>query len=272
MDGLHGREGEGSRYRVGSGASGWTVGAQTVSAVRTPPPPRAIRISARPLPVEIDLARTALLVVDMQNDFVHPDGWFAAKGIDIAPLADPVVRILRLCEACRSEAVPVVWLNWGIRSDAANLPANTLYRGKRTADAPGYGEAHGDGADGALVEGSWGAATADALRASPDDLTVSKHRFSGFPDSVLESVLRARGVTTLLFAGVNIDRCVFATLTDASARGFDCVLVEDACATVSPPEIAQAVVWLVAELHGFVSKTGDILGAIASRQTSPRVA
>ena len=263
---------EGSRYRIGSEASGWTVGSDAVSTLRTPLPPRAVRISALPLPVEIDLARTALVVVDMQNDFLHPEGWFAAKGIDIAPLGRPIARIAGVCAACRNGDVPVIWLNWGIRPDAANLPANTLYRGKRTAGAPGYGEAPSDRADGALVEGTWGAATADALRPSPEDLTVSKHRFSGFPDSMLDSVLRARGITTLLFAGVNIDRCVFATLTDAGARGFDCLLVEDACATVSPPDIARAVVWLVAELHGFVCASGDVLEAFAGLQAPARPA
>ncbi|MEM7567773.1 MAG: isochorismatase family cysteine hydrolase, partial [Pseudomonadota bacterium] len=198
--------------------------------------------------------------------FVHADGWFAAKGIDVAPLSAPVPTIRALADAAREADLPVVWLNWGVAPGAPNLPANALFRGKRTADAIGYAE----GAPGALVAGTWGAATIDALAPQAGDIYVSKQRFSGFPDAPLDSVLRNLGVTTLLFVGVNIDRCVFATLMDASARGYVCLLVEDACATVSPPEIAATIVWLTAELHGFVCQAAAVQSALASPPPTER--
>ncbi|NDW03653.1 cysteine hydrolase family protein [Jiella pacifica] len=234
----------------------WTIGTDMVGTVRPQPASRPVRIPARPLDVEIDLARTALLVVDMQNDFLHPDGWFAGRGVDISPLSTVVPAIRDLSASCRAASIPVVWVNWGVGHGADGLPANVLFRGKRKADATGYGE------PGALREGSWGAAVADELAPEATDLVVPKQRFSGFHETRLDSVLRNLGVTTLLFAGINIDRCVFETLTDAGARGYDCLLVEDACTTVSPPEISRAITWLIEELHGFVIRRDHIVEAL----------
>lgn len=246
----------------------WQVGAGVVSTLRPNPPPRPVIVDARPAAVEFDLARAALVVVDMQNDFCHPDGWFARKGVDVAPLRVPIAAINALTGPMREASAPVVWVNWGVRADAANLPASTLFRGKRTVDAAGYGEVYDAAREGALVRGSWGAATFDGLDVKPDDIEVCKHRFSGFPDSELDSVLRNLGATTLLFAGINIDRCVFATLTDASAHGYDCVLVRDACATPSPQTVAESAAWLVELLYGFVATTPAVLQAL-SRASLP---
>ena len=79
------------------------------------------------------------------------------------------------------------------------------------------------------------------------------------------------GVSTLLFCGINTDRCVFETLTDAASLGYDCVLVSDLCATVSPPEIEAAVVWLVETLHGFVANSADLLAALTPSDLAKEV-
>ncbi len=173
-------------------------------------------------------------------------------------------RIDTFARGCRAAGLPVVWLNWGLPGTAAHLPASTLYRGKREAGAVGYGECPAGRDEGTLHTGSWGAALAEGLTREASDFEVHKHRFSGFPDTHLDSLLRRMGVTTLLFCGINTDRCVFETLTDAAALGYDCVLVSDLCATVSPPDIEAAVVWLVETLHGFVASSADILPALVS--------
>jgi len=83
-------------------------------------------------------------------------------------------------------------------------------------------------------------------------------------------VLRRRGITALMFAGINIDRCVFSTLQDANFLGYDCLLVEDACATVSPQFVTDAVLYLVRLLHGAVASSGAILSAIGMPDSSPQ--
>ncbi len=243
-------------------ASTWTVHDDHVSFVRAPPEPRLARFAAEPQAIEIDLARSALVVVDMQNDFCHARGWFGCKGIDVAPMRKPIATIASLVDALRAVGSRVVWLNWGIRADRANLSASVLYRGKRSEDATGYGETSSAGRGPSLVQGSWGATQIDELPAHPADLTVLKHRLSGFWDSELDSVLRQAGVTTLLFAGINTDRCVFSTLQDAGFLGYDCVLVEDACGTPSPQYVSDAIIFLMRELHGFTTTSSSLLAAL----------
>lgn len=242
---------------------GWTIHDSHISLVRMHAPPRIRRVAALPAPVEIDLARTALLVIDMQNDFCHAEGWFACRGIDVSPMRRPIPVIARLSDQLRNAGARIVWLNWGIRADCANLPPGVLYRGKRSAGATGYGEQLPNGRGPALVQGMWGAATIDELHAHPGDLLVHKHRLSGFWDSELDSVLRQVGITTLLFAGINTDRCVFSTLQDAGFLGYDCILVEDACGTPSPQYVSDAIVFLAREVHGFTTTSEHLTASLS---------
>ena len=241
----------------------WTVHGDHVSLVRAAYAPRPLRVAAEPAPLEIDLARTALVVVDMQNDFCHAEGWFGCKGINVAPMRQPINVIAALSDGLRAAGARIVWLNWGIRADCANLPPSVLYRGKRSVDAVGYGEPPAGGNGPALVQGAWGAAQVAELPVQPGDISVNKHRLSGFWDSELDSVLRQAGVTTLLFAGINTDRCVFSTLQDAGFLGYDCILVEDACGTPSPQYVTDAIVFLVRQLHGFTTTTASLAASIS---------
>jgi ureidoacrylate peracid hydrolase len=92
-------------------------------------------------------------------------------------------------------------------------------------------------------------------------VVVHKHRISGFWDNELDAVLRRRDISTLMFAGINTDRCVFSTLQDANFLGYDCVLVEDACATVSPSFVSEAILFLVRQLHGVVAGSDAVISA-----------
>jgi nicotinamidase-related amidase len=244
-----------------------------VSFVRQAHPPRPLLIAdAAPQAVEIDLARTALVVVDMQNDFCHAEGWFAQKGLGTKAARKPVPVLQALLPAWRGAGGAVLWLNWGIRADRRNLGPTVQFKGKRTADGVGYAEHspldHGP----SLVQGSWGAQVIDALPVAPSDITVHKHRLSGFWDNELDTLLRQQGITTLLFTGINTDRCVFSTLQDANFLGYDCVLLQDACSTPSPAYVTKGVLYIVQLLHGFVASAATLLDAlrVASSTSSPR--
>jgi nicotinamidase-related amidase len=241
---------------------------QGLNFVRPRAPRRIVAIEATPQPVELDLSATALVVVDMQNDFLHPDGWFAKKGVDGRAVKAVIPNVRHLVESIRAAGVPVIWLNWGVRADRANLPPMTVAKG-RAFGSPTYADSSPSGRGGILVAGDWGARTIDELPMEPADILVHKHRLSGFWDNELDSLLRARGITTLMFAGINIDRCVFSTLQDANFLGYDCLLVEDACATVSPQFVTDAVLYLVRLLHGAVASSGAILSAIGMPDSSP---
>jgi ureidoacrylate peracid hydrolase len=235
-----------------------------VSFVRTAPDPRRAIVAADPAPVEIDLARTALLVVDMQNDFLHDEGWFAASGIDPAPVRRAIGPVKALTTAARAGGVPVVWVNWGVRADAANLPAFALERARNFGQRPTYGDPAISGKGRTLVADDWGAANIAELPVEPGDLLVHKHRLSGFWDNELDSILRRRQITTLVFAGINTDRCVFATLSDATFLGYDTILAVDACATTSPAFVADAIPFLVGLLYGAVAGNPALARAFTS--------
>ncbi|MDX3906897.1 MAG: isochorismatase family cysteine hydrolase [Pigmentiphaga sp.] len=241
----------------------WTRRDDCLSLVRPVRPSRPVRLPADGEALEIDLARSALVVIDMQNDFCHPRGWFGQKGVDVAPMRAPIPAIASLLPAWRAAGGKVVWLNWGVRPDRLNLNPTILFKGKRSADGVGYAERSPEDLGPSVVPGEWGARVVDELPTADGDVTVYKHRLSGFWDNELDSLLRQQGITTLLYAGVNTDRCVFSTLQDAGFLGYDNILLADACGTCSPDYVSQAIHFLVRQLHGFVASAGDLTSALA---------
>ncbi len=223
---------------------------------------RSATLDSTPAPVDVDFSRAALIVVDMQNDFIHPEGWFPASGADPAPLLAVAPTIHALAGALRGAGVPIIWLNWGVRADAADIPDTIKRKGGLNGKRPTYGDPSPSGQGRILVQGEWGAQNIRELTPEPADLIVHKNRLTGFYDNALDTLLRNRGLETLFFAGVNIDRCVFATLTDAAARGYSCVLVEDACATGSPAYVREAILYLVRLLHGVCATSAAVTAAL----------
>lgn len=246
-------------------SNAWQRDAEGISLVRQLEPARPLRIGTDASTLEIDLARSLLIVVDMQNDFCHPQGWFAQKGVSMRATRRPIPTLQQLLPAWRQTGAKVLWLNWGIRQDLLNLPATVHFKGKRTADGVGYGEPSPVDHGRSVVQGEWGAQIIADLQAAPSDIQVSKHRLSGFWDNELDSLLRASGITTLLFAGINTDRCVFSTLQDAAFLGYDCILLKDACSTPSPAYVTRAIHFLVEQCHGFVATAAALQQSLASR-------
>ena len=236
----------------------------SVSLLRPVITPQPLHFDAKPKPIEVDIARTAMLIIDMQNDFLATDGWFAtSRNADVSCLSDVVSQINTLSGAFRNRGAPVIHINWAVRPDVANLPANVLDKGSDCGARPGYGDQISTGR--VLVDGDWGAESVTAIDVDSRDIVVGKTRLTGFRDNQLDSILRRLGVTTLFFTGVNLDRCVFATLADGCFNGFDAVLVEDATTTVSPAYVTEAILYLIRLLYGFTAESKDILAAFSSQ-------
>jgi nicotinamidase-related amidase len=244
----------------------WSVHEGRTSLVRNAPKPRPLHLDANGHSIEFDLARSALVVVDMQNDFCHPLGWFGQKGIPVKPARKPISVLQRLLPVWRSIGRPVIWLNWGVRPDRLNLPPVVQFSGKRRPELVGYAETSPIDRGPSLVPGHWGAQVIEELTVESSDITVYKHRLSGFWDNELDSVLRSLQVHTLFYAGVNTDRCVFSTLQDAGFLGYDNILLADACSTSSPAYITKAIHEIVQRLHGFVASSGALLDAVGLKQ------
>ncbi|MEQ8658370.1 MAG: isochorismatase family cysteine hydrolase [Hyphomicrobiales bacterium] len=239
----------------------WKVGEAAADLVREPVPPRPAALEASPKSVRVDLARSALIIVDMQNDFCHGEGWLAGIGVDVTRAASAIAPLQRVLPAARSVGMPVVWVNWGNRPDLANVsPAlRHVYDGDGTGG--GLGDAVGPRKAPVLEKDSWGAAIVDALEPEPGDLFVDKYRMSGFWDTPLDSILRNLKVDTLFFGGVNADQCVLHTLADASFLGYDTLLFEDASATTNPDFCMAATLHNARQIFGFtLTSTAFVAG------------
>ncbi|MFL6727177.1 MAG: cysteine hydrolase family protein [Sphingomicrobium sp.] len=253
---------------IGSaGRNSYHVSETLVDMRRPQPPSREIEIQALPQNLIIDLSRTALIVVDMQNDFCGDGGWISSMGIDCSAARDLVEPINRVAEAVRREHVPVVWVNWGVRGDRANLAPSTQHPFNPHGTGPGLAGSRTSGQHSykLLEKDGWGAELVSGLQREPGDIWVDKHRISGFWDTPLDSILRNLNVSTLLFAGINADHCVYATLMDANFHGYDTIMLEDCVATTSPDFCMQATLHNVRFCFGFTTTSATVISAIEVR-------
>jgi nicotinamidase-related amidase len=242
----------------------WLVSRDTVDMTRKARPPRPLSVAAEPQNIVIDACKTALLIVDMQNDFCTRGGWLDSRGIDVSPNRKPIEPITKLVDAFRAQSIPVVWVNWGVRKDLLNIHPSLRHAHSPRGDEPGLAEPVPGTRSEVIARGSWGAEVVDEINPGARDIQIVKHRFSAFWDTETDSVLRNLGVKTLLIGGVNMDQCVMTTLEDASFLGYDTVLIEDAAATTSPDYCVQAVLYNVKLLYGFVTRSADVLRALAA--------
>lgn len=241
----------------------WRVDARTADLSRADRrPPRKVALDAEPQSVTIDAHRSALIVVDMQNDFCSKGGYLDYRGIDVTPDRAPIAPLQKLVPALRAGGMPVIWLNWGVRRDRLNLPPSLLHAHTQDGCGAGLGEAIPGGGE-ILLKGSWGARIVDELDPGELDIQVTKHRFSGFWDTELDSILRNMDISTLFFAGVNADQCVMTTLEDASFLGYDVLMLQDCVATTSPAYCMQATEYNVKLLFGFMTTSLALLEGLA---------
>lgn len=215
----------------------------------------------------IDPERTCLVVIDMQNYFIHPKCRDHVGGI---AAVEPTLKVMR---RCRELGVQVCFLNWGIDERDLRVMPPAVQRGfcRNRAAVVGHGwhvglgAEMGDGQGKCLWKGSWNAKLYDPLleASGPHDLFFDKNRPSGMwsPEEPLHAYLREAGKKTILFAGVNTDQCVLGTLTDAYSWGFDCILLGDCAGTMTGFAAKELCDYNVATNYGFVSSSDDFCNA-----------
>jgi nicotinamidase-related amidase len=253
-----------SVHPLGTPQNYWSVNDAVADLTRPPQSPRAIALPTDTKQLTVDLNKTACLVVDMQNDFCHPDGWLASIGVDVTPARQPIAPLATVLPILRQQQVPVIWVNWGNRPDLLNISPALRHVYNPSGTGVGLGDPLPSNGAPVLTKGSWAAAVVDELVADPTDIWVDKYRMSGFWDTPLDSILRNLGKTTLLFAGVNADQCVLCTLQDANFLGYDCILLRDCTATTSPDYCMQATVYNVNQCFGFVADSPALRAACGS--------
>ena len=229
-------------------------------------------VDARPHPLTIDPRATAIIVVDMQNDFGAEGGMFARAGIDISGIRAAVEPTARALDIARRAGMPVVYLKMGFApdlSDAGGPDAPNLVRHREVF---GVGEpvAAPDGRPSrVLVRDTWNTDILAELAPRPGDRVVDKHRFSGFFETELDAALKELGVTTLVFTGCTTSVCVEPTLRDAFFRNYRCLLLADCTAEPIghglPRGNHEATLLLVELLFGWVSDSSAFARALAEQ-------
>ncbi|HBB33819.1 MAG TPA: isochorismatase [Cyanobacteria bacterium UBA8803] len=248
---------------LGVAPNAWFVNEAIADLTRPPLTPQPITLVTETKTLRLDLAKSAIVVIDMQNDFCHQDGWLAHIGVDVTPNREPIEPLKILLPALRAAKVPVIWLNWGNRPDLLNISPGLLHVYNPSGEGVGLGAPLPKNGAKVLLAGSWAAAVVEELEQEPEDIRIDKYRMSGFWDTPFDSILRNLGKTTLFFAGVNIDQCVMATLQDANFLGYDCILVKDCTATTSPDYCRQATLYNVNQCFGFVTDSESIIKGIS---------
>lgn len=251
-------------YPLGVPPNAWYVNESTADLTRSPIASQIITLETATKTLRLDLNKSALLIIDMQNDFCHPNGWLSQIGVDVTPARSPIQPIQQLLPHLRQAGMSIVWVNWGNRPDLLNISPATRYVYNSDGKSLGLGDPLPHNQAPVLEKDSWAAAIVDELQVSDLDIKLDKYRMSGFWDTPLDSILRNLGKTTLFFAGVNADQCVMATLQDANFLGYDCILLEDCTATTSPEFCWQATLYNVKQCFGFVSDSIHLLNRITS--------
>lgn len=184
---------------------------------------------------------TALLVIDMQRDFLHPDGYAARAGLDIEPLRKAIEPVSRALAAARAAGLTIVHTREGHLPDLSDCPPYKLERSRRAGAEIGCMGPMGR----LLVRGERGHDFIDVLQPHPGEIVIDKPGYSAFEHTALAQVLTTRGIDTLILTGITTEVCVSSTLRAAVDRGYRCFTVSDACAS-SDPHLHEAALRMIA--------------------------
>jgi len=221
-----------------------------------------VNLPAIPEPVKLDISKTALIVVDMQNSFCKKGGIFDYLGaLDEAKVKQIIDRDKKMIAACRSRGITIVYLRMGYRPDLANAggEASPNYHKELGLAAM---RKHPELSGKFLIKGTRDWEIIDELKPQPGDIIVDKHRYSGFVDTDLNAILETYNIKYLLFTGLATNVCVESTLRDAYFHEYFSILVSDACGNIGPEFTQQATVWNVTEVFGWATTSRDLIKAL----------
>jgi ureidoacrylate peracid hydrolase len=213
-----------------------------------------VTLQAAPYPLELDLKRTAVIVVDMQNCFCKKGGMFDLGGRDISLIPATYGPIRNILEAARGRKVKVVYIVHRLTPDAREVgPFSRFRSGAARRNAPN--------GDGGITEGTWGTEIIPELAPAADEMIIVKRRFSAFVGTELDMMLKTFDIRYLIFTGVATNVCVESTLRDASHLEYLPVIVSDGVAA-SPPERQESTLGNVREIFGWVATSEAVVQAI----------
>jgi ureidoacrylate peracid hydrolase len=252
--------------------AGFAIPAQ---AQQPAPPPKTmahvVTLDTKPSPISIDRAKTAVIVVDMQNDFGSKGGMFDRAGIDISGIQKAVAPTARVLAFARRAGIKIVYLKMGYRPDLSDLGTPDAPNRVRHLELFGVGQTIKTprGKDErVLIRDTWGTDIVEELKPQSDDIVMYKHRFSGFYQTELDAVLKQASIKHLIVTGCTTSVCVESTIRDAYFRDYQCVLLTDCTSEPigndAPRRNHDASILVMQILFGWVSTSEQFLKAMSA--------
>ena len=218
-----------------------------------------LQFEAEPYPLDFDPASTALLMIDMQRDFVEPGGFGEMLGNDVSQLRSAIEPCRRVLEAARQAGLYIVHTREGHRPDLSDAPPAKLARGRLSC---GIGDTGPMGR--VLVRGAHGHDIVPELYPLPPEPVLDKPGKGSFYATDLELMLRNRGIKTLIVCGVTTEVCVHKTVREANDRGFECIVPADCVGSYFPEfqRVALEMIKAQGGIFGWVSRSDLIVSAL----------
>jgi nicotinamidase-related amidase len=220
-----------------------------------------IDLKANPGALQIDLTQTALLIIDMQRDFMEPGGFGESLGNDVSRLRVAIEPCRRVLSAARAKGMLVIHTREGHRPDLSDAPPAKVARGKPSSriGAPGpMGRI--------LVRGEPGHGIIEELAPLDKEPVIDKPGKGAFYQTDLDLMLRNRRIANLLVCGVTTEVCVHTSVREANDRGYICVVLGDCCASYFPEFHAAGLAMIAAQggIFGWVSSSDDLMSALST--------
>jgi ureidoacrylate peracid hydrolase len=225
-------------------------------------PAKYVRLFAKPDSISIDVSKTAVIVVDMQNDFGSKGGMFDRAGINLTPIQNVIKPIAKVLDAARGAGIKIIYLKMGFTKDLAEMGTEEeQWHVGDTIKAP-------DGSiSRILVRDTWNTDIVTELKPKTGDIIVNKNRYSGFYKTELDSLLKKMGKKHLLFTGCTTSVCVESTVRDARFRNYTSIIFNDCTAEPVGHNLArsnhEASLFLMESRFGWISSSDAFIKAVA---------
>jgi ureidoacrylate peracid hydrolase len=227
-------------------------------------PSKSVTINAKPEPIEVDLRRAAVILVDMQNAFVSKGGMFDICGLDVSAAEGVIENNRKIIEATRKAGSKIVFLKMSYDPDYSNSggPESPNWHKElglvMMRRKPEYWGRF-------VTKGSWDEEICEELKPEVGDIVVRKQRYSGFAGTNLDLILKTYDIKYCIYTGVATNVCVESTLRDGYFLDYWPIIVSDAVNHVGPPATQEATFWNVEALFGWVTTTEDFLKAVLGK-------